>query len=89
MADAATLPAGSVTVDTVFHVISDHALTQRETGRWERLIEAQMAVLNESFAGTTAADAAATPFRFDLTKTHLHGQRRPGTTSPPGGPRPR
>ncbi|CAA9381258.1 MAG: FIG00814521: hypothetical protein [uncultured Nocardioides sp.] len=35
----------------------------------ETMVAAQMEVLNESFAGTTAADAANTPFRFDLTKT--------------------
>jgi len=69
LADASTLAPGSVTVDTVFHVLSDHALTRRESGRWERLIEAQMEVLNDSFSGLTASDAGDTPFRFDLTKT--------------------
>ena len=58
-----------MTIDTVFHVISDDPLTRGEQGRWERLIDAQMEVLNDSFAGTTAPDAADTPFRFELTKT--------------------
>lgn len=69
LADASTLAPGSVTIDTVVHVISDHTLTRRESGRWERLVEAQMQVLNDSFSGATASDAADTPFRFDLTKT--------------------
>jgi hypothetical protein len=67
--DAATLAPGSVTVDTVFHVISDHALTRKESRRMQEMITAQMDVLNQSFAGTTSPDAAKTPFRFDLTKT--------------------
>jgi len=69
LADASTLAPGSVTIDTVFHVISDHTLTRRESRRMEGLVAAQMDVLNQSFAGTTAPDAANTPFRFDLTKT--------------------
>jgi hypothetical protein len=69
LAEAALLPAGSVTIDTVFHVISDDPLTRGEQRRWERLIDAQMDVLNDSFAGTTAPDAADTPFRFELTRT--------------------
>jgi hypothetical protein len=64
--DRPTLPAGSVTIPTVFHMISDHQNTPAEMARWEALIAAQMQVLNDSFGGTTAADAADTPFRFEL-----------------------
>ena len=35
----------------------------------DTMISAQMDVLNDAFAGTTAADAADSPFRFDLVKT--------------------
>ena len=62
------MPNGSVTIPTVFHVISDHALTVAETGRWTRMINDQMTVLNDSFSGKTAGVAADSPFRFDLTK---------------------
>jgi hypothetical protein len=66
--DRPTLPNGSVRIPTVFHMISDHENTPAEQARWESLIAAQMQVLNDSFAGTTSADAADTPFRFDLTE---------------------
>lgn len=69
LADAATLAPGSVTVDTVFHVISDHELSRQERRRSETMVEDQMGVLNDAFGGLTAPDAADTPFRFDLTKT--------------------
>ncbi|EON23788.1 metalloprotease MEP1 [Nocardioides sp. CF8] len=69
LADSAQLAPGSVTVDTVFHVVSDHALTRRETRRMEGMVAAQMTVLNDSFSGLTAPDAADTPFRFALAKT--------------------
>jgi len=59
---------GSVTIPTVFHVISDHALSAAETARWEGMIAAQMQVLNDSFAGRTAGVASDSPFRFGLTK---------------------
>lgn len=66
--DSPRMPNGSVTIPTVFHVISDHALTVAETGRWTRMINDQMTVLNDSFSGKTAGVAADSPFRFDLTK---------------------
>jgi hypothetical protein len=69
LADAAQLAPGSVTVETVFHVISDHTLSRQELRRTNAMVEDQVEVLNESFAGLTAPDAADTPFRFDLTKT--------------------
>lgn len=66
--DSPRMPNGSVTIPTVFHVISDHALTVAETGRWTRMINDQMTVLNDSFSGKTAGVAADSPFRFNLTK---------------------
>lgn len=67
--DRPTLPAGSVTIPTVFHMVSDHVNTPAEKTRWETLIAAQMKVLNDSYSGATAADAADTPFRFSLQQT--------------------
>jgi len=67
--DSPRLPNGSVTIPTVFHLVSDHALTGPEQTRWQTLIANQMRVLNDSYSGGTAVDAADTPFRFDLTKT--------------------
>jgi len=65
--DAPRLPNGSVHIPTVFHVVSDHTLSVAEKARWERLIAAQMTVLNDSYAGRTAPDAADSPFRFSLS----------------------
>ena len=67
--DSPRLPNGSVTVPTVFHMISDHVLSKAETSRWKTLIAAQMKVLNDSYSGRTAADASDTPFRFSLQDT--------------------
>ncbi len=66
--DLPRLPNGSVTIQTVFHSISDHELSATEKARFETMIEDQMEVLNDSFAGTTAPGAADTPFRFELSK---------------------
>ncbi len=66
--DSPRMPNGSVTIPTIFHVISDHALTQTEKDRWEGMIAAQMQVLNDSYSGKTSPDAADSPFRFGLTK---------------------
>ena len=59
---------GSVTIPTVFHVVSDHALSAAETTRWTTMINAQVQVLNDSYSGRTAPDAADSPFRFRLDK---------------------
>jgi hypothetical protein len=68
--DAPQMAAGSVTIDTVFHVISAEDPTAAERTRMRTMVEEQMEVLNDSFAGATATEAADTPFRFDLTKTN-------------------
>lgn len=67
--DLPSLAAGSVTIDTVFHVVTDTVPTKAERSRTERMIAAQMDVLNAAFAGSTADDAADTAFRFDLVDT--------------------
>jgi hypothetical protein len=67
--DSPRLPNGSVTVPTIFHMVSDHTLTSAEKKRWTGLIANQMRVLNDSYSGRTAADASDTPFRFSLAKT--------------------
>jgi hypothetical protein len=66
--DAPRMPNGSVHIPTVFHVVSDHTLSATEKQRWQTLISAQMKVLNDSYSGKTAAAAADSPFRFDLSK---------------------
>lgn len=66
--DRPTLPAGSVSIPVVFHMVSDHENTAAEKARWLSMINAQLQVLNDSYAGTTAPDAADTPFRFTLDK---------------------
>lgn len=67
--DEPTMAAGSVTIETVFHVISDDEATTAERTRLEQMVADQVDVLNEAFSGDTAADAADTPFRFDLVDT--------------------
>lgn len=67
--DRPTMAAGSVTVPTIFHVLSKEALDDAATARFTTMIEDQVEVLNDAFSGATAPDAADTPFRFDLTKT--------------------
>ncbi len=68
--DSPRLANGSVTVPTVFHLISDHPLTAAETARFNTMIADQMEVLNDSFSGATAPNASNTPFRFELVDTN-------------------
>jgi hypothetical protein len=64
------LPAGSVTVRTVFHVISAAQLTAPETDRYDEMITDQITVLNNAFSGQgDAAGSPDTPFRFELVNT--------------------
>ena len=67
--DLPTLADGSVHVPTVFHMVGEDEFTVAEKQRWNTLIAAQMKVLNDSYSGATAGDAADTPFRFDLEQT--------------------
>ncbi len=75
LANAATLPTGSVTVPTYFHVVLPAAeqangISAAET-RLTSLVNSQVSVLNEAYAGRVATrkgDPASTPtpFRFSL-----------------------
>jgi Pregnancy-associated plasma protein-A len=66
----AVLPAGSVTIRTVFHVISPTTLTPTQKERRRNQIAAQMRVLNNAYAGVGAADPSPnSPFRFALAST--------------------
>ena len=62
--DLPTLPAGSVTVPTIFHVVQPSTPSKDTKDRFTRLIAAQMKVLNDSYDGTTGG--ADTAFRFTL-----------------------
>lgn len=64
--DAPYLGDGTVTIRTVFHAIDKDTWSDAEKARMQTMIEAQMQVLNDSFSGETAANAADTPFRFEL-----------------------
>ena len=68
--DSKYLGHGTVTIRTVFHSISDAPLTSEEKARMEAMIKNQMDVLNASFSGTTASEAADTPFRFALERVN-------------------
>ncbi|EAP99677.1 metalloprotease MEP1-like protein [Janibacter sp. HTCC2649] len=67
--DSPTMADGSVTIPTIFHVVSKAQLDAAGEARMTKMITDQVQVLNDSYSGATAADAANTPFRFDLTKT--------------------
>lgn len=69
--DLPSLPAGSVTVDTVFHVLTAEDLTEAEEAELQTQVDAQMQVLNDAYSGATAPEAADTAFRFDLTDTNF------------------
>ncbi|MEO7422589.1 MAG: hypothetical protein ABIU87_09355 [Ornithinibacter sp.] len=91
MKSSPLLKAGSVTIATVFHVVTEKSLSQKALARMNTMITAQMKVLNDAYAGNDPADAesgrhtaADTPFRFDVTRT-TWTVTRPGLTSPREG----
>ncbi len=56
-----------MTIDTVFHVITEEDLSDAEQDELEGRIADQVQVLNDSYSGATGG--ADTPFRFDLVDT--------------------
>ncbi|MDT0187236.1 zinc metalloprotease [Microbacterium sp. ARD31] len=72
LADASTLAAGAVTVPTYFHVVLPAAEQGNGSAAEDRLtslVNAQVDVLNEAYAGRTGTQSsAATPFRFALQR---------------------
>ncbi len=63
-----TLAAGSVSVPTVFHVITASALSASQRTKLEQRIDRQVTVLNRAYAGRTGGAATAFQFR-DLGTT--------------------
>ena len=66
--DLPSLDPGSVTIDTVFHVITDSEPTAADRTRLTSMVDAQIDVLNDAYSGATSPDAADTPFRFALSQ---------------------
>ena len=70
--DVPYLGDGAVTIETVFHVITEDELSPAERAQYETRIDDQVDVLNQAFSGTTGVAEAMdtdTPFRFDLVDT--------------------
>jgi hypothetical protein len=69
LTDTATLAASSVSVPTYFHVVVPVGTPQAAKDRLGQLVQSQVSVLNEAYAGRTGTESSvATPFRFDLVK---------------------
>ncbi|CAM3778613.1 zinc metalloprotease [Nocardioides zeicaulis] len=70
LTDSATLAAGSVTIPTYFHVVLPAAEANNGTAAEDRLrslVNAQVDVLNNSYAGgSLTSGSAATPFQYSL-----------------------
>ena len=64
----AVSPAGSVVVETYVHVIAKD-LTRDGGYLTQAEVDAQVAVLDDAFAGGQSGSAAATPFRFEAVAT--------------------
>lgn len=70
--DLPTLAAGSVNIETVFHVITAATPDPARRAKLQTMVDAQVDVLNAAYSGATGnALAADTPFRFDLTETNF------------------
>jgi hypothetical protein len=69
--DLPSLRPGSVRIETVFHVITAADPSAEERTRLQGMVEDQVGVLNDAYAGTTAPEAADTAFRFDLADTEF------------------
>ena len=84
LANAGTLPVGSVDVSTIFHVITPTDATPEQKTRLNGLVSAQMDVLNSSYAGSTGGEATQTPFTFELTDTNFVTNEAWSTVTPGG-----
>ncbi len=83
LTDAATLAAGSVTIDTYFHVVTPEGATQEQRDRLATMVQAQVDVLNEAYAGRTGSQgSAATPFSFSLKNIDYFANNTWSTVTP-------
>ena len=81
--NAATLAAGSVSVPTYFHVVVPVGTSQAAKDRLGQLVQSQVAVLNEAYAGRTGSQSsAATPFSFDLVDVDFFENTTWSTVTP-------
>ena len=67
----ARLAAGPVRIPTYINVITAKPLTDSQQTKREKRSVRQIRVLNRSYSGRRAADAAASPFRFTLVQTRF------------------
>jgi hypothetical protein len=67
----ARLAAGSVRIPTYINVISAKQLSPKRQAKRERQATRQVRVLNKSYSGRSAADAAQSAFRFSLVETRF------------------
>jgi hypothetical protein len=67
----ARLAAGSVRIPTYINVISAQQLSAKRQAKRERQAARQVRVLNRSYGGRSAADAAQSAFRFSLVETRF------------------
>jgi hypothetical protein len=66
LADAATLAPASVDITTWFHVVVPVGTSQARKDELTQMVNAQVAVLNEAYAGQNDGAAAASPFQVSL-----------------------
>jgi hypothetical protein len=67
----ARLAAGSVRIPTYINIITAKPLTDTLLVKREKQAVRQVRVLNRSYSGRSAADAAQSPFRFSLVQTRF------------------
>ena len=64
---------GSVRIPTIFHVVSKANLDTAGKSRLEKMIAAQVEVLNDAYSGKTAKDASDTPlYEGDSTPLNVY-----------------
>ena len=66
LTNSATLAADSVNVPTWFHVVVPVGTSQARKDQLTQMVTAQVAVLNQAYAGQNEGAAAASPFQFAL-----------------------